>query len=353
MSPSLRLPGLDLTRGLCAILVCIYHVLTWTGGPRLYTVGTYCVYVFFVVSGASLYLGYAERCRTAIDIRNFYARRYMRLAPLYIAVIVLGLALGAIFSAPRPEAWKILANASLLFGLTGAGNTSIVTGGWSIGIEVIFYLLFPLLLLVMRTRLALLATLAALAVQLGYVNQVLGPAASLHEARLAYTQPLSFIFYFVAGMLLGKLLRGAARPAALKPAALYWLPMLAGLAAIALWQSPDARSALIGPAGLLLSLIAVAVAASGALIRLQGVPLKLALFVGNTSYGVYLLHPLIYRVCRRLFDGLAHQPWLFTMLVLAISLPCAYYMDRKFEVPMRAWLSRSVFKRHLRGEPAA
>jgi len=351
MSAVSRIAGLDLTRGLCAILVCIYHMLAWTGGPRLYTVGTYCVYVFFVVSGASLYLGYAGRCATGAEIRRFYARRYMRLAPLYVAVIVLGLLIGAVFSAPRPEVWKILANASLLFGLTGAGSTSIVTGGWSIGIEVIFYLLFPLLLPLMRTRFALPAALAALAVQHLYVNHVLGPAASLNQAHSAYTQPPSFIFYFVAGMLLGKLLSGAARPAAFKP--FYWLPMLAGLAAIALWNTPDARAALIGPAGLLLSLIALAVAASGALIRLQGMALKLAVFLGNTSYGVYLLHPLIYRICRRLFDGLAHHPWGFAALVLALSLPCAYYMDRKFEAPLRAWLGRTAFKQRLGGGQAA
>jgi peptidoglycan/LPS O-acetylase OafA/YrhL len=49
-----RVLGWDLLRGLCALTVASYHLLYWLGLAELPALGTYGVYLFIVLSGASL-----------------------------------------------------------------------------------------------------------------------------------------------------------------------------------------------------------------------------------------------------------------------------------------------------------
>ena len=53
-----RVLGWDLLRGLCALTVASYHLLYWLKIVELPALGTYGVYMFFVLSGASLAYNY-------------------------------------------------------------------------------------------------------------------------------------------------------------------------------------------------------------------------------------------------------------------------------------------------------
>src|SRR4051794_32821994 len=53
-----RVLGWDLLRGLCALTVATYHMLLWLDIAELPALGTYGVYLFFVLSGASLAYNY-------------------------------------------------------------------------------------------------------------------------------------------------------------------------------------------------------------------------------------------------------------------------------------------------------
>lgn len=136
-----RLHGLDLVRGLCAISVMIYHVLTWTKVATIDAMGTFGVYIFFVLSGCSLGYAYGRAPFGDQGLRDFFIARAFRIIPLYGAVVLLN------YLQRGSDLSLVLLNVTLLFGFTNPGATSLPTGGWSIGIEAVFYVLFPILML--------------------------------------------------------------------------------------------------------------------------------------------------------------------------------------------------------------
>lgn len=86
-----RVVGLDLLRGLCAFGVATYHFSSWLGLNIVsLNVGYYAVYVFFVISGASMYLSYSKRLNELNDFENFLFIRYFRLLPLFLLVLLTG-----------------------------------------------------------------------------------------------------------------------------------------------------------------------------------------------------------------------------------------------------------------------
>lgn len=194
-----RLHQLDAIRGLLAIGVMVYHLVP--GTPTFF--GTWGVYGFFVLSGYALDHVYRGR----FEIRAFAIARIARLVPLWIPVVLVS----AVLYGASPA--QIILNLTGAFGFVLPGATSIATGGWSIGIEVVFYCAFPLLVRVSTLWLAVL-TVTATAVRLIYTAPLADPLAA---DWVVYTQPQSFACFFLAGMLgsrLGLLRQGwTGRPA--------------------------------------------------------------------------------------------------------------------------------------------
>ncbi|MDR2186509.1 MAG: acyltransferase family protein, partial [Azonexus sp.] len=144
----MRIYGFDILRGLCAIGVACNHILGWLGEAYPYNLSLYGVYIFFVLSGASLYIAYAEKLARGYPLAGFFTARFFRLAPLlWIVVIVTPLIDDRGWNLPF-----IFLNLSFLFGLANPGQTSVITGGWSLGIEFVLYLMFPALLISMSKR---------------------------------------------------------------------------------------------------------------------------------------------------------------------------------------------------------
>jgi peptidoglycan/LPS O-acetylase OafA/YrhL len=132
--------------------------------PRWLVAGHYGVDVFFVISGFLigfiLMKEYEER--GAIDVRRFYARRFLRLMPAYFASLAIYcLAVGV----NCDMVWSNLIYVNNFVALTRQA----MPWTWSLAIEEQFYLAFPLFLLLVFYRLrgwriALLFSLLALGV---------------------------------------------------------------------------------------------------------------------------------------------------------------------------------------------
>jgi peptidoglycan/LPS O-acetylase OafA/YrhL len=111
------------------------------------------VHLFFVVSALSLAL--SARKRQEHGLGAYVIRRFCRIAPMFYAGIVLYLALFG--WGPRLYAPDGIGpgDVALTFGLLHIWSTnalnSVVPGDWSVGVEVMFYLILPLLLLIGRT----------------------------------------------------------------------------------------------------------------------------------------------------------------------------------------------------------
>lgn len=321
-----RIEGFDFLRGLCAIGVAFYHILSWRDQVLLNGIGRYGVYVFFVLSGASMYVAYSRKFAQGYDAGKFIALRFLRLAPLFGLVLLLTVGLSA---AKRQPVGQLLGDAVLnilfAFGLGNPGSTTPITGGWSLGIEFVFYLAFPVVLAAARSRVWLLVLGLSFVVQQVFVNRTLG-SASLEQAWVAYIQPLSFVFYFVAGCCIGRLLdTGAVRTSPL------WV--IAFVVAALPLLSVHSDDNLVGVYGVVLSLSAAALALCSSGLPIPGLLAPVADALGRLSYGVYLIHPLAFGVVNKV---LAKQPTIVVALTtIAISSAVALVLERYYEAPTR------------------
>jgi peptidoglycan/LPS O-acetylase OafA/YrhL len=155
-----HLPALDGIRGLAILLVVIFHFTVFahmtadTLGERVYRglfiAGWSGVDLFFVLSGFLITGILLDTKETRHYFRNFYARRFLRIFPLYYTALVI-LLWGFPLACPRLARptdfseslwyWAYVSNVRAAFG--GWSNT-VVDHFWSLAIEEQFYLVWPL-----------------------------------------------------------------------------------------------------------------------------------------------------------------------------------------------------------------
>lgn len=113
--------------------------------------------LFYTLSGFVLAYDYADRLDGRTQIRRFYVRRLFRIAPLFYTMLALWLLANWIVWNRTFSLQTLFLNISFLFGLVPGEHESVVWAGWSIGIEMLFYLLFPVIAVLvpnLRTALA-------------------------------------------------------------------------------------------------------------------------------------------------------------------------------------------------------
>lgn len=167
-------PRLDPLRALCflAVLGCHAFYTTDAGivqdplwrllAVRVFGPGALGVNVFFVLSGFLItHLLIAEKAaRHRIDVPRFWLRRILRIWPLYFLVVLLGFAVipwvKARLGAPAPEHADLWSYVLFYSNITKAAGlepaSSALTVLWSIAVEEQFYLVWPLLLVVVPRR---------------------------------------------------------------------------------------------------------------------------------------------------------------------------------------------------------
>lgn len=196
-----RLGSIDFLRGMAALSVCVGHAIVstrWTeiGSPAFRALcevvtrtGALGVPLFFVISGFCIHLSYARRQRESgrsnFQFASFWKRRLWRLYPTYFVVLCCSMGLIVItymttpsapvlaaYPPPQPlwMAGDFLTHTFMLHGFfprfdQAAGNPPF----WTLAREEYLYLMYPLLL-VMRRRLSVLATIAVVIV-LGSTTQ--------------------------------------------------------------------------------------------------------------------------------------------------------------------------------------
>jgi peptidoglycan/LPS O-acetylase OafA/YrhL len=147
---------IDSLRGWAILMVVACHQALYFNGlaPPLSLLASYGqtgVFLFFVVSAFTLGNSAFTRQDESNPTRNFFIRRYFRIAPLYYMGVALYVTLQLLFPdlmaqfLREPTTLDVLTNLTLTHGLTPSTFTGLVPGGWSIGTEWVFYLLFPLL----------------------------------------------------------------------------------------------------------------------------------------------------------------------------------------------------------------
>lgn len=153
-----KLEYVDALRGLAILAVILVHCAQY--GTNVYPSviasimekGQMGVQLFYVMSALTLFLSYERRLNKEVHPqRNFFIRRFFRIAPMYY----LGIFYYLWQNGRAPNFWtgfgpgitdgNIAANFTFLHGFNPYWFNSLVPGGWSIAVEMCFYLLIPFL----------------------------------------------------------------------------------------------------------------------------------------------------------------------------------------------------------------
>jgi peptidoglycan/LPS O-acetylase OafA/YrhL len=186
--PEQRVPGIDLLRGLCIVAVVLHHInlrirFNQSGlgkllGPAanrvLFWSGYYGVIVFFVISGFLIATWSLKRWGgpRQISRRQFYLMRFARIVPCLIALLAaltlldrLGLPRYVIntqrTSLPRALLAALTFHINWLEARTGylPASWDVL---WSLSVEEVFYLFFPLLCTLVRKQTLIIGLLCCL-----------------------------------------------------------------------------------------------------------------------------------------------------------------------------------------------
>lgn len=148
-----RLEFLDALRGLAAIYVVVYHLILlpqpnlvvprWA--EKFAHAGGTGVTLFFIVSAFSLYYTMPLRERDGRPVLSFYLHRFFRIAPLFYLLIILSVIRDYFEFGVLHPITDILVSASFIFNLLPTRQEGFVWAGWTIGVEMVFYAVFPLI----------------------------------------------------------------------------------------------------------------------------------------------------------------------------------------------------------------
>lgn len=141
--PGQHFSYIDALRGWAILGVIVTHASSYCQLGTQLAVGARGVQLFFVVSAFTLMHSWHSKQDGA---RNFYTRRFFRIAPMWwLAMLLFWPQLSA--KAPIHD---VLLNALFLHGLSASAIEASVGGGWSVGVEMMFYAVFPFLAAAIR-----------------------------------------------------------------------------------------------------------------------------------------------------------------------------------------------------------
>ncbi|HTB05333.1 MAG TPA: acyltransferase [Bacteroidia bacterium] len=159
-----RLPIIDTLRGIAALSVCFFHLITNPSGfiynqsiISISRFGHYGVHIFFIISGIVIPLSMIHMDYTYSKLGRFLLKRVVRIEPPYIAAVILGILyfnlrnhIGATIQVDlSPTLRDILLHLGYLIPFVH-GARWINTVFWSLSVEFQYYLflalLFPLVL---------------------------------------------------------------------------------------------------------------------------------------------------------------------------------------------------------------
>lgn len=144
-------------RGIAALMIVFFHVAGipplelpkgWTFINNYFGMG---VPMFFVISAFSLFLSTYKKVGNNGWIQAYFIKRFFRIAPLFYLMLVFFLLFYYLIFHVAYSPKEIFLNATFLFNLFPGKHEGIVWASWTIGVEMLFYLLLPYLLLHVRS----------------------------------------------------------------------------------------------------------------------------------------------------------------------------------------------------------
>jgi peptidoglycan/LPS O-acetylase OafA/YrhL len=378
LKPS-RNSRIDLLRGISILLVVLDH-LTMRFAPKngvlgavlpervidgLFTHGYEAVFIFFVISGFLI----ASNALTSwysldrIDLRAFYARRFARIVPSLLALV----AVLCVLDLLRVDNYVIDQPGQSLAGASSSalglylnwyeGHTRHYLPGswdvlWSLSIEEVFYLAFPVLCLLLKRQWLLIPCVLALAASLPWTRAHALAGGELWQQK-AYLPGMAAIAAGVLTAIVSARVRFSSRRWTHSLIFAGWLGIAAALFA------DDVVWRLLHDAGLLLLTVSASVLLLGFHRRESdaanaALPLPGTAWIssfGRLSYEVYLTHMFVVFAAVKLYRAAGGNPKL-AILWLPPSIAVVWLLGKLIELvvstPCNRALRRLLIKRSVR-----
>jgi peptidoglycan/LPS O-acetylase OafA/YrhL len=400
------LPGLDGMRALAVVAVMIYHANpAWLGG------GFLGVEVFFVISGYLItLLLMSEHERTGgINLTDFWIRRGRRLLPALFLMLFLLLTYTWIFR--WDELGKLRGDllSSVFYvtnwyqiwvgqGYAAANDFVPLRHLWSLAVEEQFYLVWPIvmLLILRRTGTRRLARVAAVLTGIALAVTI-ATAVLYHRGRIGECSVTPGAYWSIDGRCIDKanalylstitrssgLLLGAAFAMVWRPVAIMRGPLrranraldvvgVVGLLVLAFlhWRldflTTDGADPWLFRGGFLWTAIATLMVIAAVTHRRtlvsRGLANRALLWIGTRSYGLYLFHWPIYQIIREVAGNvLTVTEFVVAMAITIVITEASYTLvetpirRREFGLRWRSWtrgldpLSRLVVRNAVFG----
>lgn len=319
-------------RGLAAILVVFwhgfgaYHVNEIS--PLINTPGRTAVWIFFGISGYVISYGFIHK-RYVFGfegLKNYYVNRFLRIYPLFFCVALFAWAIEYTLSGSNPLGLKDFP--SQLLGFQFHHNYILNGVFWTLGIEVQFYLIAPVLALIFT----LLSKRFSVALGIIFYLALVGLQyllVSKYGWNYDGRNIVSNLPHFFIGMI------GCALVYGMKPSILRLLACLLsgifflGFSNYLYHKDPTTYWSFDGIL-LIDTLILLLIIAHGSLKKAayKNKAYLIFRFLGTLSYGIYAWHPLL----MRLIDSIQEQPFYLSVVILLLTIvisTISYYLIEK------------------------
>ncbi|HWQ10414.1 MAG TPA: acyltransferase, partial [Holophaga sp.] len=302
--------------------------------------GPYGVEGFFMVSGFCFFLLYGETSWSGRNLATFHIKRFFRIAPLYYAALLFTLLFkppfGTSYACGQPTLRLLAENFSFTFAFFQP-DRSVLMGGWSIGLEYLFYFALPLLLWGTRRKVLLYAGLVALLAWAWHWNFVEVPGAPLAGDMKLHTYVLvrNHAFLFVLGGVVAHLRSLAAWRLRLP----VFLILVLGIIFLAIPKGTpvyDTFVFIMGWERAWYVTLCFLMVMTFAFYDPPAHPLRAPfVLLGDLSYSLYLLHPIAYLITLWAVPQ-ALPPLVRFSIALAATFLLSYVVYRWLEKPAMA-----------------
>lgn len=333
-------------RGISAVMVIFYHAAiqsTALSGIHVPALGKFGVDIFFIISGFVMWTGISGRAASPVV---FLKKRFCRIVPLYwsftliaalVALLMPGILRSTIFDLPHlvaslafiPWVNPAASNAHILETLT-----PVVSPGWTLNFEMLFYVMFASILILPR-YLAFLA----LALEMMTLHYVASLFAGKAPIAAFYSQGVMFEFLFGVAI---AIINAQYRPS-LRLAAVSLVPLAL---AILLWadltQPVESRWLWLGLPAMAIVAALVGLENAGWIPRIDWLGR-----IGAATYSIYLSHVFVIAATRTGIQmsgaaGLLMQPLVFVPSAIVASVGIGICVHYWIERPLTVWWTRAL-----------
>ncbi len=339
---------LDGLRGLCAFMVILEHV---PDNPvsQLFPTRQFGMCFFFLLSGFVMAHAYGDRLSNGLTAWQFTKRRFIRLYPLYLAGLAMGL-LYSIYTLWRgwdPSSWSAVAIAAgfNVFMLPappvyGGALYPFNRPAWSLFFEFVASVLYACTHRFLTNR-VLYAIIGVAAIGLIGTTQM-APASWSWQGFFYDTWLV--IYGFFGGVLVhrwyeaGKLIRMPA-----------WLGVVFALGCVAV-PTNEITHYIYSVFGVLILMPCLLIFFARS--PVQGLSARICFIGGFLSYGVYLFHMPIWmglELVSARFDLDAFPNWIGLLILVVITSVVAALVTRFIDPPARRWLRSKLMKQEVQG----